>query len=99
MGNDAVAVHGTATFTNTTVSGAGFRGITTRFGGTATITHSTIVTVGGEDLFAIDGSIAVGHSILVAPAINGSMAALTGTFKTPDAGNTKPALRRVSLKA
>lgn len=73
----AAAVHGTATFINSTFSGINFRGVTCRFGGQVTISYSTIVTNVGEALFVVDSgsSITASHNLLVTPANTPSLAA------------------------
>ncbi|AKF09887.1 Alkaline phosphatase [Sandaracinus amylolyticus] len=76
----AIAVHGIAELTNVTID-APHRGIVARFGGSATLTHCTIVAGSGEPAFAVapGDTLTIGHSLLSsapsAPAVTG-----TGTF-------------------
>lgn len=72
----AVAVHGTAVLTNTTLSGNSHRGVYTRFGGTATIDQCTIVTTVGEPVLVsgVGETVALTHSILWGPAGQPSVA-------------------------
>jgi len=75
-----LAVHGTATLTNVTLSDNSGRGVVARFGGTVALDHCTIVTTTGEALFAVGKDvISFGHTLVVAapgtPSFGGA-----GTF-------------------
>lgn len=64
----SIAVHGLATITNSTVTGSGLRGITSRFSGALTLTSSTVVTTQRQALFAIASTaMQVTASLLVTP--------------------------------